>query len=145
MAYMREVEKSEISHTNAIIQTDQEDLHCSRGQDRRLGATLWLNWQAAIGHFTRFPLTEPGSWLVGKGKTGIGALEDVGSIAWHRCTTTILAMTEVRSVTETCSMNVTALSQSDRQLKILHHCRNCYCSFKLYEMSYTECQCKPSP
>ena len=30
----------------------------------------------------------------GKGwKTGIGALEDVGSIAWHRCTT--LAMTEV--------------------------------------------------
>lgn len=27
------------------------------------------------------------------GKTGIGTLEDVGSIAWHRCT--ILAMTEV--------------------------------------------------
>ena len=33
---MREVEKSEISHTNAIIQTDKEDLHCSQERDRRL-------------------------------------------------------------------------------------------------------------
>ena len=54
--YMRELEKSEISHTNAII---QEDLHCSQERDRLFGATLWLNWHAAIGHFTRFVLTEP--------------------------------------------------------------------------------------
>ena len=95
-SYMREVEKSEISHTNAIIQTDKEDLHCSQERDRLFGATLWLNWQAVIGHFTRFTLPSQahGLWeWMEKGKTGIGALEDVGSIAWHRCTN--LAMTEV--------------------------------------------------
>ena len=86
MTDMREVEKSEISHTNAIIlrhaQTDERRSSLQPRTRPAFGATLWLNWQAAIGHFTRFFVTEPRPWLVGTdGKTGIGALEDVGNIA----------------------------------------------------------------
>ena len=68
---MREVEKSEISHTNAIIQTDKEDLHCSQKARPAFGATLWLNWQAAIGHFSRFFLPSHACGFVGTiGKLG---------------------------------------------------------------------------
>ena len=70
-AYMREVEKSEISHTNAIIQTDKRGSSLQPKTRPAFGATLWLNWQAAIGHFTRFFLPSHACGFVGTiGKLG---------------------------------------------------------------------------
>ncbi len=69
-------EKSEISHTNAIIQEQREDHHCSQGRDQH----VWSHTLAELASrdWSAYPvhLTEPRSRLVGK--TGIGALEDVG-------------------------------------------------------------------
>ena len=87
-------EKSEISHTNAIIllQEHNQEKIVTAAKDE---TSVWSHTLAELARpdWSAYPvhLTEPRSPLVGK--TGIGALERRRHIAWHRCT--ILAMTEV--------------------------------------------------
>ena len=87
MADMREVEKSEISHTNAIMKYNPTKKIFTAAKNETgvwshtLAELASRNWSLYPVHSYRATLM---AWWEGW-KTGIGALEDVGNIAWHRC------------------------------------------------------------
>lgn len=144
MADMREVEKSEISHTNAIMKYNPTKKIFTAAKNETgvwshtLAELASRNWSLYPVHSYRATLM---AWWEGW-KTGIGALEDVGNIAWHRCT--ILAMTEGSRVSETCSMNVTAWESAKLKIFINQHCSIVIMVFSSC-MDHSQCQCKPFP